>query len=113
MVRSASVALLRTVILASGTSAPDASMTDPDRDELSDWARIGGAIVRMQIATNSSRTEIPNRLFFTRASKVSFVGLTCMIALSQGQMFTQSDITLSTELRGKFAIKSQASVSEP
>src|SRR5258707_178476 len=81
MVRSTRVALLCIVICASGTSAPDTSVTVPEMEEVSDWARIEVAVTNRQTMTINT-TRILNLWSLTSASKESVQGC-FMIALSQ------------------------------
>jgi hypothetical protein len=60
---------LCTVTFAFATTAPDESETAPERDEVSDCAKTGAALIT-PIARNNKSARMLKNVFFNFASKV-------------------------------------------
>src|SRR3569833_871515 len=94
MERSAKVAALRTVIFACMTSAPDESVTVPDKDKLSDRTHAG-AMAKRNMTIQSSNARRDSTLFSIGVSEVVPREIN-MIAISQRSMVYALQRRLST-----------------
>src|SRR5947209_14498041 len=97
------VATLRAVTFAFGTTAPDESVTVPDREEASDWARTELAVIRERTMT-AHAAQVQSHLFLTRdLHKITKKGMVCfMIALPQRFTCLPPLVAIVNERNGEF-----------